>query len=71
MRAAQREGIEIAKKQGKYKGRKKQYHVGGTGKDKMIYDGIMKDLSAGTSVMDIHRKTGVTRSTIYNIKSNL
>lgn len=71
IRSAQREGIEIAKKEGKYKGRKKQYHSAATGKDKIIYDEIMKDLSAGTSVMDIHRKTGVARSTIYNIKSDL
>lgn len=71
IRTAQREGIEIAKKQGKYKGRKKKYHAEATGKDKIIFDEIVKNLSAGTSVMDIHRKTGVARSTIYSIKSSL
>lgn len=71
IRLAQREGIAIAKKQGKYKGRKKQYHAGATGKDKIIYDEVIKNLSAGTSVMDIHRKTGVARSTIYSIKGSL
>lgn len=71
IRGAQRKGIEIAKKQGKYIGRKKKYHAEATGKDKILFDEIVKCLSAGTSVMDIHRKTGVARSTIYNIKSDL
>src|SRR5690625_1563207 len=67
IRSAQRQGIEIAKKQGKYKGRKRKYHAGATGKDKIIYETIIEELSKGTSVMEIHRKTGVARSTIYNI----
>lgn len=71
IRTAQRQGIEIAKKQGKYRGRKKKYHAGAIGKDKIIFDEVVKSLSAGTSVMDIHRKTGVARSTIYNIKGDL
>src|SRR5699024_9856399 len=66
IRSAQREGIEIAKKQGKYTGRSKKYHANATGKDK-----IRKNLIAETSVMDIHRKTGVARSTIYSIKREL
>lgn len=68
IRSAQREGIEIAKLQGKYRGRKRKYHAGATGKDKLIYETIIDELNKGTSVMDIHRKTGVARSTIYNIK---
>lgn len=71
IRSAQRQGIEIAKKQGKYKGRKKKYHAGATGKDKIIYDTIIDELNNGISVMDIHRKTGVARSTIYKIKDEL
>lgn len=71
IRAAQRQGIEIAKKQGKYKGRKKKYHAGATGKDKLIYDTIIDGLNNGISVMDIHRKTGVARSTIYEIKNDI
>jgi|SRR5699024_5203938 len=71
IRSAQREGIEIAKKQGKYTGRSKKYHANATGKDKIIYDEIVKNLLAETSVMDIHRKTGVARSTIYSIKREL
>lgn len=71
IRSAQRQGIEIAKKQGKYKGRKKKYHTNATGKDKLIYEAIIKGLNNGMSVMDIHKKTGVARSTIYSIKNNL
>lgn len=68
IRSAQREGIEIAKKQGKYKGRKKKYHAEATGKDKLIYETIIEGLDKGASVMDIHRMTGVARSTIYEIR---
>src|SRR5699024_10293196 len=35
-KAAQREGIEIAKKQGKYTGRPFKYHAAATGKDKVV-----------------------------------
>lgn len=69
IRSAQREGIEVAKRQGKFKGRKRKYHPEATGNDKAIYTVIINELNANTSVMDIHRKTGVARSTIYNIKT--
>lgn len=71
IRAAQREGIEIAKEQGKFKGGKKKYHAGATGKDKVIYDEVVKLLKTEESVMDIHRKTGLARNTIYGIKKEL
>lgn len=71
IRSAQREGIKNAKKQGKFRGRKQKYHADATGKDKTIYEIIINELKADTSVMDIHRKTGVARSTIYNIKKRL
>jgi len=71
IRSAQREGIEIAKRQGKYKGRKKKYHENATGKDKIVYDTIIEELEKDTSVMDIHRRTGVARSTIYSIRKNI
>ncbi|MGF6952441.1 DNA invertase Pin-like site-specific DNA recombinase [Neobacillus sp. B4I6] len=38
IRTAQREGMEIAKSQGKFRGGTKRYHAGATGKDKVIYD---------------------------------
>lgn len=69
IRQAQRQGIENAKKKGKYKGRKKKYHADASGQDKLTYETIVEELNNGTSVMDIHRKTGVARSTIYSIKN--
>lgn len=71
LRSVQREGIEIAKRQGKYKGRKKKYHKNATGKDKIVYDTIVAELEKDTSVMDIHRMTNVARSTIYSIRNEL
>lgn len=71
LRIAQREGIEIAKQKGKYKGRLVKYHKNAKGKDKIIYDTIVNLLHQKESVMDIHRKTGVSRNTIYRIKREL
>lgn len=71
IKTAQREGIEIAKKQGKYSGRKLKYHSGATGKDKIIYDKIVQDLKNHKSVMDIHLETNLSRNTIYRIKNSL
>ncbi|PAD66007.1 recombinase [Bacillus sp. 7586-K] len=71
IRTAQREGIEIAKSQGKFRGGKKKYHPNATGKDKVIYDRIVELLKSGKSVMDIHREVDVARNTIYGIKRNL
>ncbi|MED1603689.1 helix-turn-helix domain-containing protein, partial [Alkalihalophilus marmarensis] len=68
IRTAQREGIEIAKEQGKYTGRKVRYHAEAKGADKLVYDKIVKMLSIGHSVMNIHRETDVSRNTIYKIK---
>lgn len=71
IRVAQREGIEIAKSQGKFKGGTKKYHSGATGKDKVIYDRIVHLLESERSVIDIHREVGVARNTIYGIKKKL
>lgn len=71
IRTAQREGIELAKQQGKYTGRKRKYHAGAQGKDLLVYETIVDALDKNASVMDIHRKTGVARSTIYVIKREL
>lgn len=69
---AQRQGIEIAKRNGKYKGRKIKYHANATDpKDRIIYEKIVNMLEEGYSVMDIHRTTNVSRMTIYNIKKEL
>lgn len=71
IKTAQKEGIEVAKEQGKYKGRPVKYSKSSTGKDKLIYDIIVRDLKKNQSVMDIHRKTGVARNTIYRIKREI
>lgn len=68
IRIAQSEGIKIAKSKGKYRGRKVKYHEYATGKDKIIYEEIIRLLNASESVMNIHLKTGVSRNTIYKIK---
>jgi len=57
-------------KQGKFKGGKKRYHAGATGKDKVIYDRVVQLLREEKSVMDIHREVGISRNTIYSIKNN-
>ncbi|MFE7064583.1 recombinase family protein [Sutcliffiella sp. NPDC057660] len=68
IRTAQREGIEIAKKLGKFKGGKKRYYKDAKGKNRVIYDEVVRCLKENVSVMDIHRKTGLSRNTIYSIK---
>ncbi|WP_275670702.1 recombinase family protein [Neobacillus notoginsengisoli] len=71
IKTAQREGIEIAKKEGKFRGGEKKYHAGATGKDKVIYDRVVQLLKEEMSVMDIHREVGISRNTIYAIKRRL
>ena len=71
IRKAQAEGIEIAKEKGKYKGKQYKYSNTSTGKDKIIYDTIVQLINSKESVMEIHRKTGVARNTIYRIIRDL
>ena len=71
IKIAQREGIDIAKRNGKFKGRPTKYHKNATGKDKIIYNEIVRNLQSGKSVMDIHVNTQVSRNTIYRIKREL
>lgn len=68
IKESQRKGIEIAKEKGKFKGRPIKYHSEAKGRDKLIYNAIIDGLKNDVSVMDIHRKTGVSRNTIYRIK---
>lgn len=67
----QREGIEIAKKKGKYKGGSIQYHKDAVGKNKVIYDKIIHMLNHSETISDIYRATGVARNTIYRIKKEI
>lgn len=71
IRTAQKEGIEIAKQQGKFRGGKKRYHADAIGKDKVIYDRVIQLLKEQKSVMDIHREVDISRNTIYSIKKDV
>lgn len=71
IKIAQQEGIKIAKRNGKYKGRPVKYHENANGKDKIIYNEIVKSLETGKSVMDIHKNIGISRNTIYRINRQL
>ncbi|PEJ58002.1 recombinase [Bacillus sp. AFS002410] len=71
IKTAQREEIYIAKEKGIYTGKKLKYHVGAIGQDKIVYDTVVRLLATGESVMDIHRKTHLSRNTIYAIKREI
>lgn len=67
----QREGIGLAKTRGIYKGRKIKYHANAKGHDKLIYDTIIQLLNQKETIVNINRKTGVARNTIYRIKNEI
>lgn len=71
IRFNQRQGIDIALRHGKFKGRPKKYHAGAKGKDKIVYEEIVQLLKERKSVMDIHDATDVSRNTIYKIRREL
>lgn len=64
----QRQGIEIAKKEGKYKGRPIKYHRDAVGADKLVYDAVVSGLQEGISVKGLATLLNVSRNTVYNIK---
>ena len=65
----QRQGIEIAKREGRYKGRPIKYSPQATGKDKLIHDTVIEKLKQGETVSQISRETDLSRNTIYKIKN--
>lgn len=67
----QKQGIEIAKREGKFKGRPVKYSENATGKDKVIYEKIVELLKENKSVQDISKDIGVSRNTIYKIKNKI
>ncbi|WP_445683473.1 recombinase family protein [Sporosarcina sp. FSL W7-1283] len=71
VRIAQKKGIEIAKRQGKFMGGKRRYHENATGEEKIIYDEVVRCLKDNISIMNIHRNTGLSRNTIYIIKEEI
>lgn len=71
IRERQQQGIKIAKENGRFKGRQIQYGPNSTGKNKVIYDTIVEGLNSGDTVAAIANNAGVTRKTVYAIKTRL
>lgn len=68
----QRQGIEIAKRKGHYKGRPMKYAADAkNSKDRMTYQLIVNKLKREEPIKKIAEDTGVTRDTVYRIKSEL
>lgn len=68
----QRQGIEIAKKKGHYKGRPVKYAADAKNpRDRMTYNVIVNKLKKGEPIKKIAEKTDVTRDTVYRIKREL
>lgn len=70
IRSAQRAGIEIAKRQGKYKAELNATTPAQL-RDALAHKTIVKALAAAESVLEIHRKTDVSRTTIYKIRDQI
>lgn len=64
----QRQGIAIAKAQGKYTGRKPQYSPKGSKSD--MYYLILSLLDQGVSQHEIGRRLNISRSTVQRVKKN-
>lgn len=64
-----REGVAIAKEQGKYKGRKTELCIGG--KDETRYKAIVKAIQAGEGIEEIRKVYKVGTGQIYRIKAEL
>lgn len=71
IRERQRQGIEIAKQQGKFKGRKKKYHEKAKGGDGLIYERLVELLEKGESYTNISNQLKIGRSTVYRTAKKL
>ena len=72
IRERQRQGIEIAKQKGVYKGRPTTYsHDSRDPQKKLTYFKILEMLENGKPIKRISEETGVSRPTIYKIKEKL
>ena len=68
----QRQGIELAKKRGVYRGKQFEYSENAKNPQKrFIYNEIVRMLDEDISVMEIAKRTGASRSLIYRIKRRL
>lgn len=68
----QRKGIELAKKQGKFKGRRKKYSSDSPDpQGRLIYNHIVDDLKAGHAIRKTAEKYGVGTATVQRIKKEI
>lgn len=68
IRERQRQGIEIAKAKGLYKGRPRDYSNTSTNPQKrVVYQQIITEFEKGHSISQIARDNGVSRNTVYKI----
>lgn len=68
----QKQGIEVAKKKGIYKGRPSSYSENAKDPQKRsIYRQIVQGLNEGRAIAEIAREQGVTRQTVYRIKDQI
>lgn len=68
----QRQGIQLAKQRGVYKGRPIQYHENAkNAKDRLIYQNIKRMLDEGLPVTQIAKENGISRQTVYIIQKRM
>lgn len=68
----QAQGIVIAKKNGVYKGKPKEYSATASDPQKrVVYRNIVEDLKKGLAIAGIAKEYGVSRDTVYRIKSEI
>ncbi|MGX4685846.1 recombinase family protein [Vagococcus sp. JNUCC 83] len=69
IRERQRQGIELAKEKGKYKGRPLAYSADSADKQKRVtYEKIVEMLEKDVPITQISKELDVSRNTIYRIK---
>lgn len=72
IKSRQREGINLAKQRGVYKGGTIQYSADSPNPQKrFMYEKIKEMIENGVTISDISRTTGLTRTTIYRIKDRI
>lgn len=67
----QKQGIELAKNRGVYKGRPLKYHADAKGADKLVYDRAVEMLNSAYPIATIARELSIPRKTVYSIQERL
>lgn len=71
-KSRQREGIDLAKARGVYKGSNTLYSATSKNpKYRVLYEKVVSLLKKNTPIVEIYRQTGVSRMTIYKIKREM